>query len=59
MGQHGGFGRYEQAPFLLALGTGFARGEHAGPTSIVDIAPSVLRHLSLSVEGMDGRPLQG
>ena len=58
MGQHGGFGAYEQAPFLLASGNAFAPGDHAGPTSIVDIAPTVLRHLGRSIAGMDGRPLQ-
>jgi hypothetical protein len=35
-----------------------ARGEHAGATSIVDIAPTVMRHLGVSAEGMDGRALQ-
>ena len=59
MGQHGGFGIYEQAPFLLARGSAFAPGEHAGATSIVDIAPTVMRHLGLSSDGMDGRALQG
>ena len=59
MGQHGGFGIYEQAPFLLAHGSAFAPGEHAGTTSIVDIAPTVMRHLGLSGADMDGRALQG
>jgi hypothetical protein len=58
MGQHGGFGTYEQAPFLLALGNGLEPGEHAAPTSIIDIAPSIMRHLNHSLSGMDGRALQ-
>ena len=59
MGQHGGFGAYEQAPFLLASGNAFTPGKHAGATCIVDIAPTVMRHLGQPVTGMDGRPLQG
>ena len=59
MGQHGGFGTYEQAPFLLAHGNAFAPGEHPGATCIVDIAPTVMRHLGLSTAGMEGRALQG
>ena len=59
MGQHGGFGTYEQAPFLLAHGNAFAPGEHLGATCIVDIAPTVMRHLGLSTAGMEGRALQG
>ena len=58
MGQHGGFGAYEQAPFLLASGNAFAPGHHTQPTSIVDIAPTVMLHLGHSIAGMDGRPLQ-
>jgi len=58
-GQHGGLGRYEQSPFLMIAGTGFEAGAvRAEPTSIVDIAPTVLRHLGLPAEGMDGRALQ-
>jgi arylsulfatase A-like enzyme len=58
MGQHGGFGAYEQAPFLIANGTGFRSEVHAGPTAIVDIAPTILHHLGQPVAGIDGRPLQ-
>ena len=58
-GQHGGLGTYEQAPFLMIDGPGFGRGAgRREPTSVVDIAPTVLRHLDLPVEDMDGRPLQ-
>ena len=58
-GQHGGLGRYEQSPVLIVEGAGFAPGAIvADPTSIVDIAPTILTHLGLSPDGMDGRPLQ-
>ena len=59
-GQHGGLGRYEQMPFLMIEGTGFAPGTRQdAATSIVDIAPTVLTHLRLDgAETMDGRPLQ-
>ena len=58
-GQHGGLGTYEQAPFLIIEGPGFKAGAaHAGPTSVIDIAPTALRHLDLPVADMDGRPLQ-
>jgi hypothetical protein len=58
-GQHGGLGRFEQAPFLLISGSGFASGEVNGERArIVDIAPTVLAHLGLACGGMDGEPLQ-
>jgi Type I phosphodiesterase / nucleotide pyrophosphatase len=58
-GQHGGLGVYEQSPLLMIDGSGFSGGEaRVEPTSVVDIAPTVLRHLDLPVEGMDGCPLQ-
>ena len=58
-GQHGGLGAYEQAPFLMIEGAGFEAGaSHPGPTAVVDIAPTALRHLDLPVADMDGRPLQ-
>jgi arylsulfatase A-like enzyme len=58
-GQHGGLGRYEQMPFLMCEGAGFtAATEDARPTSVVDVAPTVLRHLGLGFEGLDGRALQ-
>src|SRR5262249_27609878 len=56
-GQHGGLGRNEQSPFLFVAGSGFAPGIRRGPTSLVDIAPSVLEHLGLACDGLDGRPL--
>ncbi len=58
MGQHGGFGEFEQAPFLLANGEGFRASVCARASSIVDIAPTILRHLGRPDVGMDGQALQ-
>lgn len=55
--QHGGLAPNEQRPFLFATGGGFAPGVRTAPTSLVDIAPTVLRHLGLAHDGMDGSPL--
>ncbi len=56
-GQHGGLGVNEQSPFLFVSGGGFAPGSYRTHTSLIDIAPSVLRHLGLDTAGTDGRPL--
>ncbi len=56
-GQHGGLAANEQRPFLFATGGGFAAGRRTAPSSLVDIAPTVLRHLVLPHDGMDGAPL--
>ena len=57
-GQHGGLGRYEQHPFLMVGGGGFGRATRDdAPSSPVDIAPTILRHLGLPHDGMDGAPL--
>jgi arylsulfatase A-like enzyme len=56
-GQHGGLGRNEQRPFLVISGGGFAPGTHRGRSSLIDIAPTALRHLDLPATGMDGRAL--
>lgn len=59
-GQHGGLGRYEQNPFMIITGGGFAPGSITDtPTSAVDIAPTILGHLGLPADGMDGRRLLG
>jgi len=59
-GQHGGLGRYEQNPFLIISGGGLAPGSSTDtPTSAVDIAPTILSHLGLPADGMDGRTLLG
>lgn len=58
-GQHGGLARYEQSPVLLIDGPGFtAGGTRADPAHIIDLAPSIMRHLGVAAPGMDGRPLQ-
>jgi hypothetical protein len=58
-GQHGGLGTYEQAPFLMASGTGFRPGTTRQEVARVgDIAPTALSHLGLDATGMDGAPLQ-
>jgi arylsulfatase A-like enzyme len=56
-GQHGGLGSNEQRPFLFASGGGFVPGVYRRRSSLVDIAPTVLRHLGLATAGMNGRPL--
>jgi len=56
-GQHGGLGRNEQSPFLFVSGAGFAPGPRHGRSSLIGIAPTVLRHLGLSTTGMDGLEL--
>jgi len=58
-GQHGGLGAYEQSPVLMIEGSGFASGEmRDSPSSLIDIAPTILSFLQLPADGMDGRPLQ-
>jgi arylsulfatase A-like enzyme len=57
-GQHGGLGAQEQAPFLMCVGEGFAPGVDQRPTSVIDVAPTVLQHLGLEFGGLDGRALQ-
>ncbi len=57
-GQHGGLGLFEQSPVLLIDGPGFGAGERgADAVRIVDLAPTILRHLGVSFSGMDGRAL--
>lgn len=58
LGSHGGLGRWEQNPFLVARGAGVASGGLVdAPTSIMDIAPTIARHLGLDMGGFDGRAL--
>lgn len=58
-GQHGGLARYEQMPFLMVDGAGFrAGGTTNAPTFPIDLAPTILAHLELPAEGMEGRDLQ-
>ena len=56
-GQHGGLGPSEQRPFLIAAGGGFNPGARRQPSSLIDIAPTVLRHLRMDHDDMDGRAL--
>jgi hypothetical protein len=56
-GQHGGLGAHEQHPFLIAEGGWFAAGVWSQETSLMDIAPTVLRHLAMDHDDMDGWPL--
>lgn len=58
-GQHGGLGAAEQAPFLMISGRGFAAdAARAQGACVIDIAPTILTHLGLPADDMDGRPLQ-
>ena len=56
-GQHGGLGVNEQNPFLIAEGGGFEARTETRPTSLIDIAPTVLRHLRMDHDDMDGQAL--
>ncbi|MBV9551637.1 MAG: alkaline phosphatase family protein [Alphaproteobacteria bacterium] len=56
-GQHGGLGVNEQNPFLIVEGGGFAPRIEMRSTSLIDIAPSVLRHLRMDHDDMDGEAL--
>ena len=59
-GQHGGLGVFEQSPVLLIDGPGFTAGERrSDAVRIVDLAPTILRHLGVAGDGMDGRALSG
>ena len=58
-GQHGGLGPYEQAPFLMVSGSSFGPTKiQEVATSLVDVAPTILRHLGLPADGVEGRALQ-
>ncbi|HUN41553.1 MAG TPA: alkaline phosphatase family protein [Acetobacteraceae bacterium] len=58
-GQHGGLARYEQSPVLMIEGPGFAGGTaRAQAAHIVDLAPTILRHLAVPAANMDGQALQ-
>jgi len=58
-GQHGGLGSREQAPVLMVHGRGFHPGRRCHEaTSLVDIAPTILTHLGVPFDGLDGRDLQ-
>jgi hypothetical protein len=52
-GQHGGWGPDETRPFLM-LNDGGTTSERAQASSLVDIAPTILRYLGLPTDGCDG-----
>jgi arylsulfatase A-like enzyme len=57
-GSHGGLGAWEQSPFLVADGGSVASGSLVEmPTSILDIAPTALRHLGVPATALDGLAL--
>jgi arylsulfatase A-like enzyme len=56
-GQHGGLGVNEQSPFLIVEGGGFGARRETRPSSLIDIAPTVLRHLRMDHDDMDGQAL--
>jgi arylsulfatase A-like enzyme len=57
-GSHGGLGAWEQSPFLIAEGATVAAGSVLDrPSSILDIAPTALRHLGVDAAGLDGSAL--
>jgi arylsulfatase A-like enzyme len=56
-GQHGGLGRNEQRPFLFVSNGGFVPTTYCTRSSLIDIAPTVVRHLGVPSAGMDGQAL--
>lgn len=56
-GQHGGWGPDETRPFLLLNAAGLPPGVLDRPSSLVDIAPTLLAFLGLPGEDLDGAPL--
>ena len=56
-GQHGGLGPYETNALLCISGGGFGAGTSDHTSRTIDIAPTVLRHVGVARDGMDGEPL--
>jgi hypothetical protein len=56
-GQHGGLGPDETRPFLVLSHPALAAAHVEAPTSLVDVAPTILAFLDLPRNGMDGRTL--
>ncbi len=56
-GQHGGWGPDETRPFLMINDAGRSVGSESRPTSLVDIAPTIVDFLGLPTGGFDGSPL--
>ena len=57
LGQHGGLGAYETNALLGISGGGFSPGRSAHPSRTIDIAPTVLRHVDVACDDLDGEPL--
>ncbi len=55
-GQHGGWGPDETRPFLM-VNDGRTTGTAPRPTSLVDIAPTLIAWLGLPLTGFDGTPI--
>ena len=55
-GQHGGWGPDETRPFLM-INDGRTVGVRQQPSNLVDIAPTLIGFLGLSLEGFDGYSL--
>lgn len=53
-GHHGGLGPSETRPFLTFIHPDFGQGEAGRATSLVDIAPTILRFLGEPVNDLDG-----
>lgn len=53
-GQHGGWGPDETRPFLILAAPSVGPGQIARPTSLVDIAPTILSFLGRPAAGLDG-----
>lgn len=56
-GHHGGLGPAETRPFLTFIHPELGQGEAGRRTSLVDIAPTILRFLGEAVDDMDGAPI--
>jgi hypothetical protein len=54
---HGGVSAAEQSPFLMVLGGGFRAGGRQSLASLIDIAPTILRHFGATHADCDGSPL--
>lgn len=56
-GQHGGWGYDESRPFLMVNAPDLVAAVIERPTSLIDIAPTMMSFLGLSQEGFDGVPI--
>jgi len=56
-GQHGGLGPQETNPFLLLAHSGLTASRVERPTSLIDIAPTILDFLGVTYEKLPGKSL--